>query len=560
MDQGPPDQAPEVEDSARPASSMGPADEGPVIAESPRSGSDDSVIETLRSVSLFEGLDDDDLGRIRDISQPLTLEAGETLFEEGEKGETFFVIIKGGIELSKSSAKGSQKLAVLRAGQAFGEMALLNRAPRSASARAVGSTSMLTISHDAFEAMLGGQSLALGIMRGLSRALWATSVRLTTKKTLGDEAKTAVNELNRVVRGQLTARTAPVVSGYDIAAKATFHPKSRGGAAWDTFELADGRSVLALLSAQGSGMLHAQNLAVTRALMRDAAGRPHSDLGALMSGVNRSLVAVAVAGVSQPVSATVVAVSEERVEWVSAGSGIALSRIGGGDATPVQTGAPALGASPDTAYASGTTALGHGDAFVVLAEGASHVPEKAGEVLSRAAGSSASALLEDIISEVSRSDAGIEGIFDTVVAVVVRAGEAGAAGDEAVDVIEETAQPVPEAPIDAVPVEPMIVDEAVDALEEAAQPVPEASIDAVPVEPAGGDEAADAFEEATEIAAEPDPFELLPGAEATDGVEEATEAVAEDVDLTPEADDSPPVIEEGFTLEVEESPEEPEGL
>ena len=87
----------------------------------------------LREVALFQGLDQNDLTEIFRISEQVKIHNGEYVFEEGDRGDHFYVIAHGAIELRKATGDGFRKLAVLRAGQAFGEMALLNRTPRSAS-------------------------------------------------------------------------------------------------------------------------------------------------------------------------------------------------------------------------------------------------------------------------------------------------------------------------------------------------------------------------------------------------------------------------------------------
>ena len=91
----------------------------------------------LREVALFQGLGQDDLTEILRISEGERVDAGEYVFEEGERGDHFFVIVHGVIELRKATGEGFKKLAVLRAGQAFGEMALLHGGPRTATCRAV---------------------------------------------------------------------------------------------------------------------------------------------------------------------------------------------------------------------------------------------------------------------------------------------------------------------------------------------------------------------------------------------------------------------------------------
>ena len=431
-----------------------PPDPTPTPARPParpeRGGASDPVIDTLKGVSLFDGLDDEDLARIRRISEALTLLEGETLFEEGEKGDTFFVIVRGAIELSKDSPKGRQKLAVLRKGQAFGEMALLNRTPRSATATAVEPATLLTISHDAFADFLGGDSISLRIMKALSKALWATSVRLTAKQTMGNEARAAVGELNRVVRGQLTAKHPPSVPGFDVAVKASFHPKSRGAASWDAFRLQDGRDVLVLMKAEGAGMLHAQNLAITRALMRETATRPHEHLGAYMDALNAALRRVAVPGLSHPVTATLIAASGGEIEWATAGPALALWAGGGSPAAPVASEAPALGAGEAPGYRSERRRLAPGEAFLALAEGGADVLDRAGSLLEAQGGRGAADLLAAVVEDVVRADAGIGGTFDVIGALIVGRAQGGSAVEDAE---EHAAPPLPadagEAPLRA---------------------------------------------------------------------------------------------------------------
>ena len=70
----------------------------------------------------------------RDIGYEKTLEAGETLFREGDEGDQMYLIKSGKIRIVKEMSKGEEKtLAVLEAGAFFGEMAVLDKRPRSAS-------------------------------------------------------------------------------------------------------------------------------------------------------------------------------------------------------------------------------------------------------------------------------------------------------------------------------------------------------------------------------------------------------------------------------------------
>ena len=70
---------------------------------------------------------------------------GEIIFKEGEKGDVMYVIQSGKVKISKNSSSGNITMATLQSGEIFGEMALFDKLPRSASAVAEGDTRVLSI-------------------------------------------------------------------------------------------------------------------------------------------------------------------------------------------------------------------------------------------------------------------------------------------------------------------------------------------------------------------------------------------------------------------------------
>jgi CRP-like cAMP-binding protein len=70
---------------------------------------------------------------------------GEIIFKEGDIGESMYVIQDGTIHIIKKAASGEVIIATLKSGEVFGEMALFDRLPRSASARASGEARVLSI-------------------------------------------------------------------------------------------------------------------------------------------------------------------------------------------------------------------------------------------------------------------------------------------------------------------------------------------------------------------------------------------------------------------------------
>jgi CRP-like cAMP-binding protein len=70
---------------------------------------------------------------------------GEIIFQEGEKGDVMYVIQSGKVKISKNSSSGDITMVMLQSGDIFGEMALFDKLPRSASATAEGDTRILSI-------------------------------------------------------------------------------------------------------------------------------------------------------------------------------------------------------------------------------------------------------------------------------------------------------------------------------------------------------------------------------------------------------------------------------
>lgn len=331
------------------------------------------IMEALHRVPLFEGLDEEDLQRIADVSTTQVLEAEELLFEEGEEGDAFYVVLRGGVAMLKRAAGGAQeKLAIARAGDTFGEMALLNQAPRSASAKAVEKSHLLAVSREAFEDLLGGENLAVRLLRGLSKALWATSVRFAAKQREGAAAPAAggqdrIREMSRILQAQMLPSRLPYVVGYDVAAGTRVPENGRGSGIWDWFLLGDGRTVLASIEVLGDGLPPAHYLAITRSLFREL-GRDHSELGTLLRRANNALAAHRIEGLAQRVECGLLALGEDRAEWASAGKVPgAVARANGAFERLPSGGAP-LGTQEGFEYDTVRVNLGPGDTIYLLSD------------------------------------------------------------------------------------------------------------------------------------------------------------------------------------------------
>ena len=103
----------------------------------------------LADVELFEHLGPDDRVRLAEAVDLRQLAAGEVLFQAGTPGESLYIVRSGEIELFvKDNAGQKIVLTIARAGEIFGELALLDRGPRTATAIALGDTQLLELDRE----------------------------------------------------------------------------------------------------------------------------------------------------------------------------------------------------------------------------------------------------------------------------------------------------------------------------------------------------------------------------------------------------------------------------
>jgi CRP/FNR family transcriptional regulator, cyclic AMP receptor protein len=127
----------------------------------------------LRTVPVFEELDDRELDQVADVCRPASFQPGEYVFREGETGSHLYIILEGEVRISRTvPGSGEEALAVLKVGALFGEMAVFERRDRSTDAIAMGTTRLLTISRADFERLMDlDRDLAYKVLWALVRLL-----------------------------------------------------------------------------------------------------------------------------------------------------------------------------------------------------------------------------------------------------------------------------------------------------------------------------------------------------------------------------------------------------
>ncbi len=114
--------------------------------------------EALASVPFFAGLDDAALGRVAASVRSRRFRRGEVIFHAGDPGDALFIIVSGEIKISLPSEAGEEAILVrLRPGDVFGELALLDGAPRSATATALSATETVVLPRDRFRELISNE-------------------------------------------------------------------------------------------------------------------------------------------------------------------------------------------------------------------------------------------------------------------------------------------------------------------------------------------------------------------------------------------------------------------
>jgi hypothetical protein len=139
----------------------------------------------LRQVELFSGLAADDLLQIASVAEERTFQAGDYLFYEGEEGDYMYLILEGRIRIEV----GGREIAVSGSGKSTGEFAILDRRPRSASARALENTRTLAIHSadmgqilaDNYSLVEGLFSYFTGIIRNMTEELFRVRAETTAE-------------------------------------------------------------------------------------------------------------------------------------------------------------------------------------------------------------------------------------------------------------------------------------------------------------------------------------------------------------------------------------------
>lgn len=122
----------------------------------------------LKSIDLFSQIPGEDLAQVALISTEESREHGEEIFAEGEAGDALYLVLDGKVRVHRQD----RVIAELGERECFGEMAILDAAPRSATVTAVTDTNLLKLTREDFQEIMSEKAeIAMGIIKVLTRRL-----------------------------------------------------------------------------------------------------------------------------------------------------------------------------------------------------------------------------------------------------------------------------------------------------------------------------------------------------------------------------------------------------
>lgn len=131
--------------------------------------------EFLARVPIFANCTADEIAAIASVAQEGAFQPGQIIVTQGTPGQAFYLVLSGRVEILRDGSS----LGAFGPGDFFGEMALLDQAPRSATIRAIDQTSCLMLSSWDFKALLERYpSIAVKLLEVLSRRLRVANERL----------------------------------------------------------------------------------------------------------------------------------------------------------------------------------------------------------------------------------------------------------------------------------------------------------------------------------------------------------------------------------------------
>ena len=175
-------------------------------------------IELLKTVSLFWDLDKTELGYLSDKMVSKKFENGNLIFLEESEGKNLFFVVEGSVKVTRLSKDGREViLAMLNAGDFFGEMSLLDGEARSANVIALEKTEVLSLNRDDFLVVLHDYpKIAIQLLKEMTSRLRKSDRQIVSLSLSDAEKRIALcivrfaDEQGVIKNGQVTIPKIPI--------------------------------------------------------------------------------------------------------------------------------------------------------------------------------------------------------------------------------------------------------------------------------------------------------------------------------------------------------------
>lgn len=292
---------------------------------------------TLKRV--FESLSEDDINELNEVAHRREYAHDTVICEEGKLETTFYVIESGTVCVTqRTNAEGERMLGVMRDGEFFGEMALLDSAPRAATVRTMTSCVLIEISKNVFESILRrNPSVALTLLRGITDNLRATDQLMIAELELkNQELANALRDL-KAAQAELLHQ-ARINSELEIASQVqesilpTEFPSADGlefgyfarsarevgGDFYDVFRLDDTHFGVVVADVSGKSWSAAFFMAIVRALLSREVVESLSP-AEIMHRLHRQVMKVSTADMFVTIFYAIIDEKTKRMRYIRAG-------------------------------------------------------------------------------------------------------------------------------------------------------------------------------------------------------------------------------------------------
>jgi CRP/FNR family cyclic AMP-dependent transcriptional regulator len=130
----------------------------------------------LKNNKIFSGLTDEEIKSIVIICSEQKFDGGSIIFEENSKGSGMYILVKGQVDIQMCMGADDElaTVHVIHEGEVFGELSLVDRAPRSATAKAAGHSLAFVLDADRFDELCEKNShIGLIVMRNIAQIVTA---------------------------------------------------------------------------------------------------------------------------------------------------------------------------------------------------------------------------------------------------------------------------------------------------------------------------------------------------------------------------------------------------